>query len=96
MDVKHDRVCLIYSLIRDEIDINAGAVIFFTMKKLHYHQECKYSFGSLLTRILRNYEVEEEELDYRSVVDTRSKEVSSTKELDGAHGPVLTMPDYQA
>lgn len=36
-DVMHDKVCLIYSLIRDEIDINVGVVIFSVMKKARYH-----------------------------------------------------------
>lgn len=56
----------------------------------------QYGFSGLLTRFLRSNGVEEEELDYRPVVDTHAVDVSRMKGLDGAHRPVLTMPKYQA
>lgn len=33
-DVTRDRVCFIYSLMHNDIDINVGAAIFSMMKKL--------------------------------------------------------------
>lgn len=32
-EVTCDRVCLIYSLIRDDVDLNVGTVIFAAMKR---------------------------------------------------------------
>lgn len=95
-DVTHDRVCLTYALIQDNIDINVGVVIYSAMKKSRYHQGHIYEFGSLLNRFLRSHGVEEEKLDYRLVVDTRAVDVSRMKGQDGAHGLVLTMLEHQA
>lgn len=36
-DVMHDRACLIYDLMLDDVDMNLGVVIFLAMKKLLYH-----------------------------------------------------------
>lgn len=95
-DVMRDKLCIIYALMHDDININIGAVIFSTMKKVHYYQLCRYRFGCLLTRFLRNHSVEEESLNYRPVVDTRTVDVSRTKGLTVAHGPLLTRPKCQA
>lgn len=37
-DVTHDRVCLIYTLMQDGIEINVGVVIFSAMNKTRYHK----------------------------------------------------------
>lgn len=90
-DVTRDKVCLIYSLMRDDININVGPVILSSIKKARYHQECRYRFGGLLTRFLWSHEIEEEALDYRPLVDTLPIDVTWTKGLDVARGPVLTL-----
>lgn len=72
MDVTRDKVCLIYTLIHNDIDINVGAMIFLVMNKAHYHQGHRYGFDGFVTRFLRNQVVEEEALDYRPVVDNHS------------------------
>lgn len=58
-DVRRDRVCLIYTLMCDDIEINVGVVIFFVMKKVCYHEGRQYRFCGLLTRFLRRHNVEE-------------------------------------
>lgn len=93
IDITRDRVCLIYALIGDDIDINVGVVILSSLKKERYHQGYKYGFEGLLTRFLQSEGVEEEVLYYRTVVDTCPIDVSMTIGLDMAHRPVLTMPE---
>lgn len=44
-DLTHDRVCLIYDLMCDDIHINVGSVIFNVMKKERYHEGRLYRFG---------------------------------------------------
>lgn len=36
-DVTSDRVCPIYALMRDDVDVNVGVVIFLVMRKGHFH-----------------------------------------------------------
>lgn len=69
-EVTHDWLCLIYTLICDDVEINVGQVIFFTMKKVHYIEGCSYGFGGLLTQFFRRHQVGEEELDYIPVADS--------------------------
>lgn len=65
-----DRICLIYSLICDDIDLNIGVVIFWAMRKARLYIGCSYGFGGLLTQFIKVHGVEEEHLDYRSEVNT--------------------------
>lgn len=51
-EVTRDRVCLIYALMCNDVDVNVGVVIFSTMKKMCYHEERQNSFGGLLIRFL--------------------------------------------
>lgn len=93
-DITRDRVCLIYSLIHDDININVGAFIFSIMKKARYHEGCRYGFGGLLTKFLRKDRVEEEDLDYKVVVFMRSINVMRVRSLAMAHGSILTMFEH--
>lgn len=96
VDVMCKRVCLINSLICDDIEVNIGAVIFLMMRKMCFYQGHRYGFGGLLTRFLMDHGVKEEVLDYRLVVDTNPIDVSHTKGITVTHGTVLTMPKRQA
>ncbi|XP_016542316.2 uncharacterized protein LOC107842802 [Capsicum annuum] len=64
------------------------------MKKAWYHKESWYNFGCLLTRFMRRNMEEEEELDYKSVVDVHPIDVTTGRST-GAHGPILTMFEHQ-
>lgn len=93
-DVTHDRSAWLI-LYAGDIDINVGVVILSKIKKVHYHHGRKYGFGGLLTRFLRGQEIEEEALYYRPVVNMRPIDMTRTKELNMAHGSVLTMPSIR-
>lgn len=54
-DITRYRFCPIYALMRDDIDINVGAVILFMIKKMLYHHGHRYGFNGLLTRFLRSH-----------------------------------------
>lgn len=66
------------------------------MKKAWYHEGCWYSFGGFLTRYLRRHKVEEEELDYKPVVDVHPIDVTTARSTTIAYGPILTMSEHQA
>lgn len=97
-DITYDKVCLVYALIWEDIDINVGVVILSRLKKGYYHQGHKYGFGGLLTRFLRYHNVEEEEeaMDYRPVIDTCPIDITRTRGLDVAYGIVLTFLESHA
>lgn len=43
-EVTRHRVCIIYSLMNDEVNMNVGVVIFTAMKKARSHVMCRYGF----------------------------------------------------
>lgn len=45
-----------------------------------------------MTKFLRGHKIEEEALDYRSLVDMHPIDVTRTKGLDVARRPILTLP----
>ncbi|KAF3681343.1 hypothetical protein FXO38_01764 [Capsicum annuum] len=57
---------------------------------------CSYGFGGLLTRFLRTYKVDEEELDYKLEIVTCPVDITIARSIDGAQGPILTMAEHQA
>lgn len=93
--VTRDRVCLIFALMRDDINVNVGVVIFMAMRKARFSAGHGYGFGGLLIQVLSDLIVEEEDLYYRLGVDTHPVYISITKGVTGIHGPILTMPVCQ-
>lgn len=53
-NVTRDMICLIYDLMRDNVDVNVESVILSGMKKARLNLEHKYGFGGLVTRFLCN------------------------------------------
>ncbi|XP_047266679.1 uncharacterized protein LOC124897641 [Capsicum annuum] len=91
-NVTHDRVCLIYALMRDDIDLNIGSIIFTGMNKAWLNPEHRYGFGGVITRFLRNEGVPEEDADFRPPIILKPLAISRTKGTD-AYGLNLTMPE---
>lgn len=94
-EVTRDRVCLIYALMRNDVNVNMGPVIFSAMRKMQFQGTHRYGFGGLLTRFLQEHGVEEEDVDYRPAVNTRPLDLSRTKG-SVPYGTTLTMPERQA
>lgn len=63
IEVTRDRVCIIYSLMREDIELNVDAIIFSTMRKDTFLGVRRYGFGGLLTRFLQQHGVPKEEMD---------------------------------
>lgn len=86
----------IYTLIQDGFAINIGLVIISPMKKARFQQGCMYGFGGLLTRFFKGHGIEEEDLDYRLLLETRSIDVTQIWGLDISYGPMLTLLENHA
>ncbi|XP_016577508.2 uncharacterized protein LOC107875339 isoform X2 [Capsicum annuum] len=93
--VTRDRVCIIYALMREDIELNVGAIIFSAMRKARLLGGRRYGFGGLLTRFLRQQGVPEEDVDYKPPVNLRPLDFSRTKG-PASYGVTLTMPERQA
>lgn len=95
IEVTRDRVCIIYSFMRDDVNVNVGVVIFSAMRKMRFQGTRHYGFGGLLTRFLWEHGVEEKDSDYRPTINTSLLDLSRTKG-SSPYGNTLTMPERQA
>lgn len=77
----------------DDVDLHTGAVIFSSMKKARYHEGNRYRLKGLITRLLRMHQVDKEDLDYKTMVATLPIDVTTTRSIARAHGPILSMSE---
>ncbi|MCD9644551.1 hypothetical protein HAX54_032832 [Datura stramonium] len=56
----------------------------------------RFSFGGLLTQILREQQIDEAAVDYRPRYDPKGLDVTKKKELDYIHGLVLSISERNA
>lgn len=95
-EVTRDRVCVIYDLMGNDIEINIGHVIFSSMKKMRFIEGHRYGVRGLLTQFLRRRRVENKELDYKPMVDSLLIDVTTSRSTAGDQGSILTMAERQA
>ncbi|KAF3629434.1 hypothetical protein FXO38_05422 [Capsicum annuum] len=91
MEVTRDRVCMIYTLMCDDVDINMGHVIFSAIKKVRTQAGRSFGFRGLVTSFLQRHKVDEEELDYKPGVITCPVDITTARTASGVNGPILTM-----
>lgn len=71
------------------IPINMEVVIRNLIRRERIHKGVKFGFGSLMTRFLRVYDIEQGDIDVRLPQNTRAINVTTSKKLDTQH--VLTL-----
>lgn len=76
-------------------EINMGQVIFSAMMKECCIEGHKYEFKGLLTQYLRRHRVEKGELDYRPMVDSSLINVTTSRSIAGAQGPIYSRPSIK-
>ncbi|KAF3645651.1 hypothetical protein FXO38_19546 [Capsicum annuum] len=94
MKVTHDRVCIIYALMHEDVELNVGAIIFSAIRKARFLGGNRYGFDGLLTRFLRQQGVPEEKVDYKPPVGLRPLDFFRTKG-PAPHSITLTMPSVK-
>ncbi|PHT59454.1 hypothetical protein CQW23_01817 [Capsicum baccatum] len=72
------------------VPINIGAIIRSTMRKARLHKRSHFSFGNLLTAILRKEGIEEEPADHKLPHNPKKVDLTKVKDAETTHGVNLT------
>uniref|UniRef100_M1DMK3 Putative plant transposon protein domain-containing protein n=1 Tax=Solanum tuberosum TaxID=4113 RepID=M1DMK3_SOLTU len=83
--ITSDRVCLVYALMTST-ELNIGAIIKSSMRKVRVHKWHMYAFGGLITKMCRAASVPEENVDYMAP----PVDITRTKGTYTEFGPTLT------
>lgn len=93
--ISRDRVCLVYSLMTN-VPINFGAIIRSTMRKARLHSRSYFTFGNLLTAMLRKEDIEEEPADHKLPHTPKKVDLTKVKDAETTHGVNLTTAERHA
>ncbi|PHT58389.1 hypothetical protein CQW23_00752 [Capsicum baccatum] len=78
------------------VPINIGKIIRSTMRKSRLHKRSHFTFGNLLTAILRKEDIEEEPTDHKLPHNPKKVDLTKVKDAETTHGVNLTTAERHA
>lgn len=78
------------------VPINIWAIIRSTIRKARLHKRSHFSFGNLLTAILRKEDIEEEPADLKLPHNPKKVDLTKVKDVESMHGVNLTIVERHA
>ncbi|MCE3051081.1 hypothetical protein HAX54_048874 [Datura stramonium] len=75
---------------------NIGVIIKDVLRRTRVNKGKRFSFGTLLTRFLREQQIDVEVVDYRPRYNLKELNLMKTKDSEDIYGPVLSNNEHNA